>query len=72
MVKTREVFMKIKRMSIEEKLARLSEVDKAYVQGYVERAVSDYQKQKKKHQAETLPETKKQKITGAYVPKKDN
>ena len=57
-------------MSIEEKLALLSDVDKAYVQGYVERAVLDYQKQKKNCQTKTLPETEKQEIAGAYAPKK--
>ena len=55
MVKTKEVLMEIRRMSIEEKIARLSDVDKAYVQGYVERAVLEHQKQRQNNYDESLP-----------------
>jgi len=41
--------MDIKKMSIEEKVARLSETDKAYVQGYVDRALQNIKQQKKKN-----------------------
>ena len=64
--------MEIGRMSIEEKIARLSEVDKAYIQGYVERAVLEYQKEQKGRQSETSQGTEKQEITGAYSPEKYN
>jgi len=40
--------MNIEKMSIEEKIAGLSEVDKAYVQGYVDRALRELKPQKKK------------------------
>ena len=53
----KEALVEIGRMSIEEKIARLSEVDKAYVQGYVERAVLEYQKQQQNRRAETSPES---------------
>jgi len=35
-----------KKMSIEEKIARLSETDKAYVLGYVDRALRETKQQK--------------------------
>ena len=69
MVKIKEVLLEIGRMSIEEKLARLSDVDKAYVQGYVERAVLELQKEQNR-QAETLPEAEKQEIAGALIPER--
>jgi len=71
-VKTKESLTEILRMSIEEKIALLSDVDKAYVQGYVERAVLDYQKKQKGRQSETSQITEKQEITEAYAPEKNN
>jgi hypothetical protein len=60
----RKVLMKIHRMSIEEKLAHLSETDKAYVQCYIEKAVLELKKQaieqrsfKQGLNSETLPKT---------------
>jgi len=38
--------MDINKMSIEEKLAGLSEIDKAYVMGYVDRALREIRPQK--------------------------
>jgi len=38
--------MDIQKMSIEEKIARLSETDKAYVLGYVDRALRGAKQQK--------------------------
>ena len=62
--------MEIGRMSIEEKVARLSEADKAYVRGYVERAVLKFQKQQKGRQAENSPEAEKQETSGALIPER--
>jgi len=41
--------MNIEKMSIEEKIAGLSEIDKAYVQGYVDRALREIKPQKAKN-----------------------
>jgi len=38
--------MDIQKMNIEEKIARLSETDKAYVLGYVDRALRETKQQK--------------------------
>jgi hypothetical protein len=35
---------KIQKMTMEEKLGLLSETDRAYIQGYLERAVQEYQR----------------------------
>ena len=43
-----EALTKIQRMSIDEKIAALSPTDKAYVKGYVERAVLESRKHKPK------------------------
>ena len=51
----KEALVEIGRMSIEEKIMRLSDVDKAYVQGYVERAVLEHLKLRQNDHAETLP-----------------
>jgi len=42
----------IKKMSIEEKIARLSEIDKAYVLGYVERALRETKQQEDEDESE--------------------
>jgi len=42
--------MDISKMSIEEKIARLSEIDKAYVLGYVDKALQETKQQKKKNE----------------------
>jgi len=42
--------MNIEKMTIEEKIAGLSEVDKAYVQGYVDRALRELKTPKKKNE----------------------
>jgi len=44
--------MDIQKMSIEEKIARLSEIDKAYILGYIERALQETKQQKKKGEGE--------------------
>jgi hypothetical protein len=40
-------------MSIDEKIAALSQTDKAYIRGYVERAIYDSRKKKRKVKAGT-------------------
>ena len=40
----KEVMAKIEAMSIEEKLKLLSETDKAYIRGFIERAVLEQQR----------------------------
>jgi len=42
-----EFFMEIQKQSIEEKIARLSETDKAYILGYVDKALQEAKQQKK-------------------------
>jgi hypothetical protein len=59
MLEKNGVLVEIQRMSIEEKVTKLSEVDKAYVRGYIERAVLEYLKQKQRHQCEPLPDKRK-------------
>jgi hypothetical protein len=46
-----EALKEIQRMSIDEKLAALSQTDKAYIRGYVERAIYDSRKKKNKVKA---------------------
>jgi len=43
-----DALLKIKQMSIAEKIAALTPTDKAYVRGYVERAILDNQKNKQR------------------------
>jgi len=40
--------MDIQKMNIEEKIASLSDTDKAYVMGYVDRALREFTQKKKK------------------------
>jgi len=40
--------MEIQKMSMEEKIALLSETDKAYILGYVDKALQEVKQQKKK------------------------
>jgi len=47
--------MENKEMSIEEKIARLSETDKAYVLGYIDRALQENKQQKNDAQTSTAP-----------------
>jgi len=49
-----EALTKIRRMSIDEKIAALSPTDKAYIKGYVERAVLQSRKHKPKKNKEKL------------------
>jgi len=39
--------MDIRKMSVEEKIARLSEIDKAYILGYIDRALQEKSKGEK-------------------------
>ena len=48
-MKENDAAAEIQRMSIAEKIAALSQVDKAYVRGYVERAVFQTLKEKRKN-----------------------
>jgi len=55
-METDEALRKIQQMSIGEKIAALAPTDKAYVQGYVERAIRDNSKNKLKDQRRKLKE----------------
>ena len=45
-MKEAEALMKIQSMTIEEKIAALTPTDKAYIKGYVERAILETRKHK--------------------------
>ena len=47
-LKTNEALRKIQQMSIGEKIVALNPTDKAYIQGYIERAIWDNYKDKKR------------------------
>jgi hypothetical protein len=47
-MKEAEALMEIQKMSIGEKIAALSQTDKAYIRGYVERAIIENRKIKRK------------------------
>jgi len=47
-MKKEDALMEIQRMSIDEKIAALSPTDKAYIKGYIERAVMESRKQKRR------------------------
>jgi len=46
-----EALKEIQRMSISEKIVALSQTDKAYVRGYVERAIFESLKKKRKNRS---------------------
>jgi len=49
--KETETVMKIRQMSIEEKIQMLSEDDKNYLRGYIDRALTEQEKPKRKPRA---------------------
>jgi len=55
-----EALMEIQNMSIGEKIAGLSQTDKAYIRGYVERAIIESRKIKRKSQNKKTAEQKEQ------------
>jgi hypothetical protein len=59
-MKEGETLMEIQRMSIEEKIAALSPTDKAYIRGYVERAVFDCRKLKAKRRSKKTAQRKEE------------
>jgi hypothetical protein len=57
-VKKIETLQEIQNMSIAEKIAALSPADKAYIRGYVERAVFDSRKKTRKSRSKKNTEHK--------------
>jgi hypothetical protein len=53
-----EALMEIQNMSIGEKIAALSQTDKAYIRGYVERAIIESRKIKRKNHSKKTAEQK--------------
>jgi hypothetical protein len=53
-----EALMEIQNMSIGEKIAALSQTDKAYIRGYVERAIIESRRIKRKNRAKKTAEQK--------------
>jgi hypothetical protein len=45
-MKTADIVQALEKMPIEEKIKLLSETDKAYVRGYIDKAIQDFQKSK--------------------------
>jgi hypothetical protein len=45
-METADIVQALEKMPIEEKIKLLSETDKAYVRGYIDKAVQDFQKSK--------------------------
>jgi len=54
-MKDTEALMEIQNMSIGEKIAALSQTDKAYLRGYLERAVLESRKIKRKNRGKPKP-----------------
>ena len=54
-----ETLAKIQAMSIDEKIAALSPTDKAYIKGYIERAVMENQRHKPRGRKKTSKETER-------------
>jgi len=53
-MKEEEAVMEIQNMSIGEKIAALSQTDKAYIRGYVERAIIENRKIKRKNHGKAV------------------
>ena len=53
-METDEALRKIQQMNIGEKIAALTPTDKAYIQGYVERAIWDNYKNKERSNMEKI------------------
>jgi len=49
--------MDIQKMSVEDKIARLSETDKAYILGYIDRALQEKSKEKKGNKKQEVPKS---------------
>ena len=50
-----EALGKIRQMSVAEKIAALTPIDKAFIRGYVERAIRGNSKNKRRNQKELCP-----------------